>query len=115
MRLRIVYALLHIIPSPDSDDTFIVFHLLGYTVYDPHHCYMRHEVRSSFSHFAHPPSASSLPTLCEVGEEEGEEGRCAWGSVVTVRNQLAYVSQPELNRVVVVSLVTGFNPIEVSF
>jgi len=86
----------------------VIFHDDGFTVYEPNHCYIEHQVSGDFSNFVlQPPYGISLHTLCD-GEKP-----CSWGSAVNVRNRFIYVSQPLLNRVIVIEIQKRSNPVEV--
>ena len=68
--------------TQDSREVFVVFHDDGYTVYEPSHCYIEHQVSSDFSNFVlQPPYGASLHTLCD-GEKP-----CSWGTAINVQNR----------------------------
>ena len=93
----------------------MVFHDEGYTVYEPSRCHLEHQVTSDFSNFKSLPEYGPTSTqLC--GGEEGDQKRalCSWGQAVNVRNKFIYISQPTLNRVVVIEIQDRSNPVEVS-
>jgi len=94
--------------AQDTHEVFVIFHDDGFTVYEPNHCYIEHQVSGDFSNFVlQPPYGISLHTLCD-GEKP-----CSWGSAVNVRNRFIYVSQPLLNRVIVIEIQKRSNPVEV--
>ncbi|XP_074648310.1 follistatin-related protein 5-like isoform X2 [Tubulanus polymorphus] len=95
-----------IMTAEESFERFVVFHDNGYTVYEPQHCHQGHTVNWNYGYFRFPPG-DDLKTLCK------SEGQCSWGSVVNVKNTYLYISQPNLNRVVVIGVKNGFNPIQV--
>lgn len=90
-------------------ETFIVFHDQGFNVYRPGECTLNHAVRASFDKFRHQPLEEKdfHPTLCE------NQKQCPWGTGVNVNNKYVYVSQPELNRVVLIDIEMGYVPIQV--
>ena len=88
---------------------FLVFHDKGYTAYEPSHCHIEHQVSGAFSMFKLLPEyGTTLPALCP------EDGVCSWGDAVNVRNKFIYISQPKLNRIVVIEIQDRSNPVEVS-
>lgn len=98
-------------------EVFVVFHDLGYAVYNPRACSLQLEVeghriafRSSIEHSSASSYSSSdqVSSLCRPGN------RCSWGDAVNVRNRFLYVSQPNLNRIIVIEISKGFKPLEVS-
>ena len=89
-------------------EVFLVFHDKGYTAYEPSHCHIEHQVSGSFSMFKLLPEyGPTLPTLCP------EDADCSWGDAVNVKNKFIYISQPKLNRVVVIEIQDRSNPVEV--
>jgi hypothetical protein len=93
-----------------------VFHDKGYTVYEPSHCHVEHHIPASFAAFKHVPEFMDVVlTMCraEDGGTQGE-GPCSWGEAVNVRDTFVYISQPSLNRVIVIELRDRGNPVEVS-
>ena len=51
---------------------------------------------------------STPQTLC------GNDSPCVWGDAVNVRNKYIYVTQPTLNRIVVIEIEDRSNPVEVT-
>lgn len=86
-----------------QNEVFAVFHDKGYTIYNPFTCGMAHSISGSYDNIKF--NSDKLTTLCN--------GTCSWGSVVTVRSRFIYVSQPLLNRVVVIDTKLVGNPVEV--
>ncbi|XP_076460170.1 uncharacterized protein LOC143293140 [Babylonia areolata] len=87
---------------------FAVFHNQGYTVYDPDDCLKHRTVHGDFGYFKFIPDSLDRPLrLCEEG------GECSWGKVVNVRDSLLYVTQPTLNRVVVIETTKNWIPVQV--
>ncbi len=102
-------SLVSVFAAEDKHELFVVFHDEGYTVYEPNHCHIEHQVSGSFSNFRMFPEYGGTPvTMCPEDED------CSWGAAVNVQNRLLYVTQPRLNRVVVIELMDRFNPVEVS-
>ena len=96
------------IAGEDISEAFIVFHDKGYTMYEPNHCHIEHQISAGFAAFRRVPEQTAAgATLCEDGEA------CSWGAAVNVHNTYVYISQPQLNRLVVVDLKDRANPIEV--
>ncbi len=89
-------------------EVFAVFHDKGYTIYEPNHCHIEHQVLAPFNMFKILPEYGDLmPTLCDVSKA------CSWGSAVNVLNKFIYITQPDLNRVVVIEIQDRSNPVEV--
>ncbi|KAL8563543.1 hypothetical protein ACOMHN_025397 [Nucella lapillus] len=87
---------------------FAVFHSQGYTTYDPNDCLKHRTVHGDFGYFKFIPDSLDRPLrLCEPGRE------CEWGDVVNVRNSLLYVTQPAMNRVVVIETAKNWIPVQV--
>lgn len=86
----------------------MAFHDEGYSVYEPGHCHVQHVVTGDFDAFKTRPhhGRDDTPWLCE------QNGSCSWGGAVNVKNKFIYVTQPKLNRVVVIEISDRFNPIE---
>ncbi|XP_064636735.1 follistatin-related protein 5-like isoform X2 [Lineus longissimus] len=93
------------LPTISSFERFVVFHDNGFTVYEPELCTTGHQVTWSYSYFKGPDGG--IRTLCEAEHE------CSWGSAANIQNRYLYVTQPKLNRVIVISVQNGFNPVEV--
>jgi hypothetical protein len=90
-------------------EVFLVFHDKGYTVYEPNHCHVEHQVLTSFSNIKFLPEyGDTVRTLCE------QDG-CSWGTAVNVKNQYIYISQPTLHRVIVIEITERNNPVEVGW
>jgi len=103
----------------DPYQTFVVFHDNGYTMYDPASCHGYRQVAAMFSLLTNPQRSGRLevnfPTwrqLCPFAS--GETAKCIWGDSVNVQNKYIYVSQPELNRLVVIDIRDQHKPVEVS-
>ena len=91
-----------------ENEAFLVFHDKGYTMYEPNHCHVEHHIPVTFAAFKHYPEfVDVLMSLCADGEP------CSWGQAVNVRNAFIYITQPKLNRVVVIELRDRANPVEV--
>lgn len=91
-----------------NSGTFTVFHDKGYTAYDPDKCLKHRSVHGDFGYFKFIPDNLDQPLrLCEDGKD------CSWGSVVNVKNSFLYVSQPTLNRVVVIETSKNWIPVQV--
>ncbi|CAH1795561.1 unnamed protein product [Owenia fusiformis] len=92
--------------SPINSEVFVVFHDGGYNVYDPQRCNAQHYITGSYSNFKllHDDPVESL---CQQGEP------CSWGEAVNVLNKYIYISQPDLNRVIIIDIKDRFNPIQV--
>ena len=89
-------------------EVFVVFHDDGYTVYEPNHCHTEHVVYGAFAQFRiRPEYGDTVKSLCEPNKT------CVWGSAVNIKNQYIYITQPTLNRVVVIEITERLNPIEV--
>ena len=84
-------------------EQFLVFHADGYTVYDPLRCLLKRSVPASLKSVI---SGGGVQTLCN-------NNKCVWGSAVTAGDKLVYVSQPMLNRILVLDISELSNPIEV--
>ncbi len=56
-----------------------------------------------------PEYGETLSSLCRLDEE------CSWGQAVNVKNKYIYITQPKLNRVVVIDIQDRTNPVEVCF
>ena len=96
-------------PAGGVPEQLLVFHDDGYAIYDPHYCYLEHQVTASFSNFAVTSIDPTSPLrLCDVDKP------CTWGAAVNVGDKYAYVTQPSMDRVVVVSLEGTMNPVKVS-
>jgi len=85
-----------------------VFHAEGYTVYEPNHCHIMHVVSGDFSVGAGSVDSAAVTTLCG-----GANVTCSWGEAVRLGSKFIYVTQPKLNRVVIIELMDRFNPMEV--
>ena len=106
----VILCIIFSFPEEDLYEVFVVFHDNGYTVYEPMHCHIKHQVGGTFNMFRILPDyGDTLATLCEEGQP------CSWGEAVNVRNKFLYVSQPKLNRVVVIEIQDRSNPVEVCF
>jgi len=93
----------------DQNEAFLVFHDRGYTMYEPSHCHVEHQIPASFAAFKHYPEFTDvLLSLCPA---DGQP--CSWGQAVNVRNAFIYITQPKLNRVVVIELRDRANPVEI--
>ena len=88
---------------------FVVFHDQGYTAYNPDDCLKHRSVHSDFGYFKFIPDNLDGPLrLCDDGQD------CSWGEVVNVKNSFLYVSQPAMNRVVVIETAKNWIPVQVS-
>nr|KAG5707712.1 hypothetical protein BaRGS_003287 [Batillaria attramentaria] len=91
-----------------NSGTFAVFHAKGYTAYDADRCLKHRSVHGDFGYFKFIPDNLDQPLrLCEDGQA------CSWGSVVNVKNNFLYVSQPAMNRVVVIETTKNWIPVQV--
>ena len=54
-----------------------------------------------------PDMDKNEATLCAPGQA------CSWGEAVNVNNRFLYVTQPKLNRVIVIEIQDRSNPVEV--
>ncbi|XP_070186937.1 follistatin-related protein 5-like isoform X2 [Littorina saxatilis] len=87
---------------------FAVFHNQGYTAYNPDDCLKHRSVHGDFGYFKFIPDNLDGPLrLCKEGED------CSWGEVVNVKNSFLYVSQPAMNRVVVIETSKNWIPVQV--
>ncbi|XP_046379579.2 follistatin-related protein 5-like [Haliotis rufescens] len=93
--------------SQKSYGSFIVFHHKGYTVYEPETCLLQRDVTPEFGNFKFIPDNIDAPLkMCDSATG------CEWGAVTNVKD-FVYVSQPRLNRVIVVDTARKLNPIQV--
>lgn len=102
---RFIYILVE-----DPYELFLVFHDDGYSVHEPSHCHIQHIVSGTFDAFKFRPDIANdntIRSLCEPNQT------CSWGDAVNVGNKFIYVSQPNLNRIVVIEVRDRFNPVEV--
>lgn len=94
----------------DPYELFLIFHDNGYSVHEPSHCHIQHVVTGTFDAFKFRPDNADhnlVQSLCEPNRT------CSWGDAVNVQNKFIYVSQPNLNRIVVIEVRDRFNPVEV--
>ena len=88
---------------------FAVFHDQGYTAYNPDDCLKHRSVHSDFGYFKFIPDNLDGPLrLCDDGQD------CSWGDVANVKNSFLYVSQPAMNRVVVIETSKNWIPVQVT-
>ncbi|XP_013388750.1 follistatin-related protein 5-like [Lingula anatina] len=90
-------------------EVFVVFHSEGYHVFHPDSCSLVHLIKGDYKEFKKDAmNTATVPeTLCQLGVP------CTWGAAVNVKNRYVYASQPELNRVVVIDIKGGSNPVQV--
>lgn len=84
-------------PTPTSDNEerrFFAFHDWGVSIYEPTACRLYHRIQST----------DIIP-----GTQEyvcGDKGvKCSWGRAINVANRYVYASQPEQDRVLIISKV----------
>ncbi|XP_063920258.1 follistatin-related protein 5-like [Zophobas morio] len=80
--------------SPNEERRFFAFHDWGVSVYEPSTCRLYHRIQST----------DIIP-----GTQEyvcGDKGiKCSWGRAINVANRYVYASQPERDRVIIISKV----------
>ncbi|KAF5303953.1 hypothetical protein FQA39_LY01738 [Lamprigera yunnana] len=80
--------------SPNEERRFFAFHEWGVSVYEPSTCRLYHEIQST----------DIIP-----GTQEyvcGDKGiKCIWGRAVNVANRYVYATQPDRDRVIIISKV----------
>uniref|UniRef100_A0A1Y1K1I9 Follistatin-related protein 5 n=2 Tax=Photinus pyralis TaxID=7054 RepID=A0A1Y1K1I9_PHOPY len=80
--------------APNEERRFFAFHEWGVSVYEPSTCRLYHQIQST----------DIIP-----GTQEyvcGDKGiKCTWGRAVNVANRYVYASQPDRDRVIIISKV----------
>jgi len=104
----------------DQYKTYVVFHGVGYTVYDPALCRATRVVSAEFdlstrrstrlqltsaSRHVTTNNSSSSSRLCDV--------TCDWGDAVMVGSEFIYATQPRRKRVIVIDVKDSHRPVEV--
>ena len=91
-----------------TEESFIVFHDNGYSMYEPSLCLSQRHVSPEFGNFFYvPDELDAPPALCEDGVP------CVWGTAINVRDTFVYATQPRENRIVVIDVKVSFNPNQV--
>ncbi|RZF49112.1 hypothetical protein LSTR_LSTR008398 [Laodelphax striatellus] len=99
--------------APNEERRFFSFHDWGVSVYEPTACRLYHQIQST----------DIIP-----GTQEyvcGDKGvNCSWGQAINVANRYVYVSQPQKDRVLVISkiqmvvvdvVITDKNPVALHY
>ncbi|XP_057664949.1 follistatin-related protein 5-like [Diorhabda carinulata] len=80
--------------SPDEERRFFAFHDWGVSIYEPSTCRLYHRIQST----------DIIP-----GTQEyvcGDKGvKCEWGKAINVANRYVYASQPNRDRILIISKV----------
>ncbi|XP_068916226.1 follistatin-related protein 5-like isoform X2 [Tenebrio molitor] len=80
--------------SPNEERRFFAFHDWGVSVYEPSTCRLYHRIQST----------DIIP-----GTQEyvcGDKGvKCSWGRAINVANRYVYATQPERDRIIIISKV----------
>ncbi|XP_058798657.1 follistatin-related protein 5-like isoform X2 [Phymastichus coffea] len=80
--------------APSEERRFFSFHEWGISVYEPSACRLYHQIKST----------DIIPGTQEyVCAEKGVA--CTWGRAINVANRYVYVSQPEKDRILIISKV----------
>nr|XP_034186881.1 follistatin-related protein 5-like isoform X3 [Osmia lignaria] len=82
-------------PTPTTENEerrFFSFHKWGILVYEPSTCRLRHEIRST------DVIPGTQEYVCGI-----KNVPCSWGRAINVANRYVYVSQPQKDRVLVIS------------
>ncbi|XP_031783658.1 follistatin-related protein 5 isoform X2 [Nasonia vitripennis] len=80
--------------APSEERRFFSFHEWGISVYEPSACRLYHQIKST----------DIIPGTQEyVCAEKGVP--CSWGRAINVANRYVYVSQPEKDRILVISKI----------
>ncbi|CAG0897541.1 unnamed protein product [Darwinula stevensoni] len=82
--------------STKTRDLLAVFHGDGIGIYNSRSCHVKHVIQGT------DVIPGSQSYVCP--DAITRPGSCVWGSAVNVRNLYFYASQPQLNRVLVISL-----------
>jgi len=94
--------------------TYVVFHDSGYDVFDPRTCQSIGHVGAQFDLAARRSTRLQLTSGSGHVTSALCGARCGWGGAVVVNNELIYVSQPRLLRVIVIDVKQSHRPVEVS-
>ncbi|KAJ8674779.1 hypothetical protein QAD02_010565, partial [Eretmocerus hayati] len=80
--------------APNEERRFFSFHEWGISIYEPSACRLYHQIKST----------DIIPGTQEyVCAEKGVP--CSWGRAINVANRYVYVSQPEKDRILVISKI----------
>uniref|UniRef100_A0ABD2XK46 Follistatin-related protein 5 n=1 Tax=Trichogramma kaykai TaxID=54128 RepID=A0ABD2XK46_9HYME len=80
--------------APSEERRFFAFHEWGISVYEPSACRLYHQIKST----------DIIPGTQEyVCAEKGVP--CSWGRAINVANRYVYVSQPEKDRILIISKI----------
>lgn len=87
---------------------FFVFHEYGIAVYEPSACHLHHQIHGSdiipgtYEYVC--GGGKSDPDSHDSHSESAEKRTCSWGRAINVGHHFIYVTQPDFDRILVVSI-----------
>nr|XP_034186880.1 follistatin-related protein 5-like isoform X2 [Osmia lignaria] len=90
--LLIITTIVIRLATENEERRFFSFHKWGILVYEPSTCRLRHEIRST------DVIPGTQEYVCGI-----KNVPCSWGRAINVANRYVYVSQPQKDRVLVIS------------